>query len=183
MSTLERYRNYLRMLASVETSERFQGKVDLSGVVQETMVDALREEARLQGLPEHCRVSWLRTTLANNLRDEIRKWTAEARDVGRERSIEAALNDSASRIEAWLEADHSSPSQRAERNESLLRLADALARLSEDQRRVVELHHLAGHPISETAAAMGRSKDAVGGLLFRGLKRLKELMDEPSHAT
>jgi RNA polymerase sigma factor (sigma-70 family) len=86
------------------------------------------------------------------------------------------LHESSSRLEAWLAADQSSPSERAARHEELLRLAEALAHLPEDQRRAVELHHLLRLSVEEVARELGRSESAVGGLLRRGLKRLRELM-------
>jgi RNA polymerase sigma-70 factor (ECF subfamily) len=66
------------------------------------------------------------------------------------------------------------------RDEELRRLAEALAGLPEDQRQAVELHHLHGLPVEEVAAALGRSESAAGGLLRRGLRRLRELMREPT---
>src|SRR5437762_1352259 len=82
------------------------------------------------------------------------------------------------RLEAFLAADLTSPSGRAERNERLLRLADALARLPEDQRRSVELRHLQGLPLAEIAARMERSVDAVVGLIHRGLRALRRDLEE-----
>ena len=58
----------------------------------------------------------------------------------------------------------------------MLELAAALARLPEDQRTAVELHHLEGYSLVEVGRRMRRSKEAVAGLLFRGLKRLRELL-------
>jgi RNA polymerase sigma-70 factor (ECF subfamily) len=43
---------------------------------------------------------------------------------------------------------------------------------------VVELHHLKAQPVAEVARIMDRSRPAVVGLLFRGLKRLRELLRE-----
>ena len=123
------------------------------------------------------RVAWLRQVLANNLRDEVRKLNTAARDVDRERSLEASLHESSSRLEAWLAADQSSPSQRAENNEQLLCLADALAQLPADQRTAVELHNLQGRPLAEVAEHTGRTKGAVAQLLFRGLKKLRTLLE------
>ena len=121
---------------------------------------------------------WLRRILANNLKDEIRKLHTQARDVEREQSLEAALEASSSRIQGWLVAEQSSPSHQAMRNEELLRLAAALAKLPDDQRRAVELHHLKGLALLDIAAEMRRSKGAVAALLFRGLNKLRELLKE-----
>ena len=62
------------------------------------------------------------------------------------------------------------------RHEQLLRLAAVLARLPEDQRTAVELHHLRGCAVADIARQMGRSDGAVGALLVRGLKKLRELL-------
>ena len=101
---------------------------------------------------------------------------------GRERSLEAELERSSSRLEVVLAADQTSPSERAVRGEELLRLAHALARLPEDQRRVVELHYLKGLTVAEVAEQIGRTRPAAVGLLFRGLKRLRELLREPGES-
>jgi RNA polymerase sigma-70 factor (ECF subfamily) len=176
---LERYREYLGLLARLQLDPRLQGKVDLSGVVQQTLLEAHQALDQFQHGSEERKAAWLRQVLANNLRDEVRKLGTAARDVSRERSLEAALNESSARLEAWLAADQSSPSQQAMRQEQLLALAGALARLPADQRRAVELHHLQSCPLAEVARQMDRSKGAVAQLLCRGLKKLRELLTEP----
>jgi RNA polymerase sigma-70 factor (ECF subfamily) len=174
----ERYRDYLLFQGRLLLGGQFPGKVDLSGVVQQTLLEAHAELDRFRGLDVGQRAAWLGQLLANNLTDEVRRFRTAARDAGREQSLEA-LGESAARAEAWLAADQSSPSQRASRGEQLLRLADALARLPDDQRAAVELHHLGGLTIDEAAARLGKSFDAVVGLLYRGLRRLRELLAEP----
>jgi RNA polymerase sigma-70 factor (ECF subfamily) len=158
---------------------RLQGKIDLSGVVQQTLLDAYKAFGQFQRLPPDEQAAWLRRVLANNLKDEVRKLGAAVRNVGREISLEAALENSSGHLEAWLAQELSSPSQQTIRSEELLRMAQALAQLPEDQRRAVELHHLSGMPVAEVSAHMGRSPGAVGALLVRGLKKLRRLMQEP----
>jgi RNA polymerase sigma-70 factor (ECF subfamily) len=92
-----------------------------------------------------------------------------------------AVDESAARLERMLAAEQTSPSQQAVRQEDLLRLAEALARLPEDQRAAVELHHLEGRTLAETAAALGRTRAAVASLVFRGLRNLRQRLDEGRH--
>jgi RNA polymerase sigma-70 factor (ECF subfamily) len=178
---LEPYRNYLRCLARLHLDARLQGQVDPSDVVQETLLKAHASCDQFRGQSAGEWAAWLRRILANVLAENLRKRTAAKRDVARERSLDQAVEDSSRRLEGWLAVDQSSPSQQAERNEQLLRLADALASLPEDQRMVVELHHLKGEKLSDVARQMGRSHDAVGSLYRRGLKRLYELLRDPGN--
>src|SRR5262245_45329588 len=120
---LERFREYLGLVARLQLNPRLQGKIDLSGVVQQTLLEAHRVLARLDEQGDGLRLAWLRQILANNLRDEVRKLGTAARDVARELPLDAALDASSSRLEAWLAADESSPSQKAIRQEQLLALA------------------------------------------------------------
>ena len=175
---LERYREYLRLLARLQLDPGLKGKLDASDVVQQTLLQAHEHRDQFRGKSEAELAGWLRTILANTLGMAARRFSAEARDLLRERSLHDSLAQSAARLEGWLAAEQSSPSERVIRYEELLRLAEALACLPADQRQVVELHHLKGCPVAEVAEVLGRTKPAVMGLLFRGLKKLRELLRE-----
>jgi RNA polymerase sigma-70 factor (ECF subfamily) len=82
------------------------------------------------------------------------------------------------RLQAWLVADQSSPSQQAERHEQAVRLADALAQLPDAQRQALVLQHWHGWSLADIAAHLGRSPAAVAGLLHRGLQRLRTLLQD-----
>jgi RNA polymerase sigma-70 factor (ECF subfamily) len=173
---LEDYRDYLHLLARLQLDPRLRGKIDPSDVVQQTLVKAHQHREQFRGQSAGEQAGWLRRILANTLVDAARKF---GREVDLQRPLEQAVHESSARLEAWLAAEQSSPSEVALRQEELLRLAGALARLPEDQRTAVELHHLRDGSVAEIAAHMGRTEAAVAGLLRRGLKKLRELLQDP----
>jgi RNA polymerase sigma-70 factor, ECF subfamily len=177
---LERYREHLRLLAGLHIGPRLRTKVDASDVVQQTLLQAHEKAAQFRGRTEAELAAWLRRILANAVAAAVRKFTAGARDLGREQALQAAAPESSTAGAANPAADQSSPSQQAMRGEELIRLAGALALLPDDQRQAVELHHLKGCSVEEAARQMGRTKAAVVGLLFRGLKRLRQLLPDES---
>src|SRR5262249_4851122 len=173
---LERYGDYLRLLARLQLKPQLRAKLDPSDIVQQALLQAHACRAQFRGRSEAEWLAWLRAILANARAGATRRFTAEARDLDRERSLEAELELSASRLEGLLAANQSSPSERAVRREELFRLARAVAHLLPDQQRVVELHYLKNLPVAEVARLMDRSRPAIVGLLFRGLKKLRELL-------
>lgn len=172
---LDRYRSYLLLLARLQLDTRAQQKLDPSDIVQQTLLEAHAKQHQFQGNDEGL-AAWLRRALANNLRDAVRALRRGKRDARREVSIEVSVERSSARLGDWLAAQHSSPSQKAARNEDLLRIAAALESLPDAQREAVVLHHLQGWSLSEVAGRLERSDAAVAGLLHRGLQQLRRIM-------
>ena len=172
-ASLGRFYGYLRLLARQHLDAPLRGKVDPSDIVQETLLHAQRAFSQFRGQGDGALATWLRQILARNLAHATRDLGRQKRDIGRERSLQAALDASSSRLESWLAAEQSSPSQRAERNEQLLRLTQALDTLPEIQRQAVILHYWQGQALAEIGRQLGRSQAAVAGLLYRGLKALR----------
>jgi RNA polymerase sigma-70 factor (ECF subfamily) len=176
---LEEYREYLLLLARLHmTGAGLQGKLDASDVVQESLLEAHQAASSIRGQSDAEQRAYLRQVLLNNLADLTRRYGAASRDVKRERSLEAALEESSACLLACLAVDESSPSHHASRQEQLWHLAGALAQLPADQRLAVELKHLHGWSMEAIAGHLGRTETAVGGLLYRGMKRLRGLLRE-----
>ena len=161
---LERLRSYLHLIARMHLDYRLRSRIDPEDVVQDVFRKALEKW-------DQCRESrkdWLRIILLNHLRDLVDKMTAQKANV----DLEVALEYSSVRLDALLVADHSSPSQKAARNEEMAKLAEALAKLPANQQEVVILNRLHGLKLEEVAARLGITLGAAGGLLRRGLESL-----------
>jgi RNA polymerase sigma-70 factor (ECF subfamily) len=178
---LNQYRGYLRALAQIELGRRLQGKVDASDIVQQSLLEAHQDLPALKGKSEGELVAWLRTILTRNLLNTARDFGAQKRDVRRERSLAQQVEDSSVRLDKFLAASDTSPSQRVIRGEDAERLAAALAALPEDQRSAVILKHFHDWSLAQIAEHMNRSTLAVAGLLKRGLKKLRQTMDETAN--
>jgi RNA polymerase sigma-70 factor (ECF subfamily) len=172
---LDRYRDYLLLLARQVLDARLRGKLDASDIVQKTLLEAYQGLASFRGQSATELKAWLRAILTHNFTDAVRKFGPE---VSHEQSLQAAVEESSLRLEPWLAAEQSSPSQQAMRQEQLQRLAQALAQLLPDERTAVEMKHLQGRSVAEIAERLGRTEEAVGGLLRRGLSKLRQLLAE-----
>jgi RNA polymerase sigma-70 factor (ECF subfamily) len=176
---LERFRAYLGLLARLQVGPGLRARMDLSGVVQQTLLEACQEMTRS---PRHRSsgetAAWLRSILGHNLADGLRILAARKRDVRRDRQLGLALEDSAARLGSWLASNASSPSHKMIRKKRALQVAQALATLPESQRRAIEMHHLQELPLAEIATELNTTKAAVAGLLHRGLNALRARLDE-----
>jgi RNA polymerase sigma-70 factor (ECF subfamily) len=140
------------------------------------LIQAYQALDGFRGQTEAELAAWLRQILAHNLAHLAREFGRQKRDAAREMTLAAAVDQSSARIESWLAAEDTSPTQRAERNDQLLRLAAALETLPNEQREAVELHYWQGWTLTQIAEHQGRTTGSVAGLMHRGLAKLRELL-------
>lgn len=175
---LDRYREYLRFLADVQLRGPLRVKVDPSDLVQQTMLQAHNAANECRADNSAAKAAWLRQILNRNLLHAARDLTRDKRDYRRERSLEASIQESSGRIDAFLAGNDTSPSMRADRNEQIARLAAALGELPEAQREAIVWHYFHGCSLAEVGKQIGRSAPAVAGLVHRGLKSLRSVLAE-----
>lgn len=168
---LESYRPWCRVFVRQSLFGAVGRRLDESDVIQSTWVEVLRKADQFRGSTEAEFFGWLRTCLQNNLRNAVREHTAAKRDVRREQDFAIEM-DSATLH--WFEpqAPGESPSDHAIEGERALALAKGLETLPDSQRQAIELRHLNGLPLSEVAATMEKTPDAVVSLMRRGIKTL-----------
>ncbi len=170
-----RHSDYLYAVARRRLGGRLRGKVGASDVVQQALLRAHQHRDAFRGASPPELRGWLRRIVLRTIADAARRFAAAARDADREGPLDPAAPAAA----PGPAADHTTPSQRAAAREESERLLLALAELPDDQRQAVVLRHLHGLSVAEVCARMGRSERAVAGLLQRGVRGLRRLMDEP----
>jgi RNA polymerase sigma-70 factor (ECF subfamily) len=174
----QRYRRYLWWLANSSLDRQLRGKLDPSDIVQQTLLQAHRALGEFRGKTEGEMAAWLRQILASCLAHAARDYGRHKRDVRREYALQQAIDASSARLEALAAEETSSPSQAAQRNERLVQLCNALEQLPEAQREAIRLHYLEGCTLQEISTHLNRTPSAVAGLLKRGLKQLRQLLQE-----
>ena len=178
-AALEKYRCYLAFLARMHVGQRLNAKADVSGIVQQTMLEAHQDQAQWKSLDSAAKMAYLRRILANNAQDEIRKYSTGKRDAKRELSLEQEFENSSIKLMGWIAAEVSSPSLRLNKAERAMQLAAALDRLPPAQREALVLKNWEDKSLSEIAERMQRSVVAVAGLIKRGLHQLKVEFGQP----
>jgi RNA polymerase sigma-70 factor, ECF subfamily len=123
---------------------------------------------------------WLYLAAERKILDRARYHGRQKRADGREA---LALSDPEVALleRGW--SDVTSPSHAAIARERIEALERALAKLPEEQRRVVLLHKLVGLPHAEVARELEKSEVAVRSLLHRALARLAIELGADSGAT
>jgi RNA polymerase sigma-70 factor, ECF subfamily len=173
---VDQYREYLLVLARLHRDILVEARIDPSDIVQMTLLKAHQRHDQFRGNSGREQAAWMRQILTNTMIDVVRKTRSAA--CPQERSLEEALEQSSRRLEALLQDRHPSPAAPADRHESLAALARALSELPDDQRSAIELRYLHGLSIGEISQRLERSAGSVGGLLQRGLRRLRELLQQ-----
>jgi RNA polymerase sigma-70 factor (subfamily 1) len=181
-TNVEQYRGYLQALVESQLDDRFRSKVDLSGVIQQTLLEAEHQTQSWLTWTREQQTGWLKRALGNNLIDELRKYQSMGRDVTRELSLQQLQELSSSTVKEVLHAHDTSPSTKAIWNEELQLMTKALSQLPADYRRAIELRHFQGQTLEQTATQLGRTKEATAMVVYRALARLRELMQQPAAA-
>jgi RNA polymerase sigma-70 factor (ECF subfamily) len=171
--SLDRYRDYLLLLARVRLHRCLRGRMSASDVVQETLLKAHQHVDQFRGQTEAEWRAYLRRILANTVAGALRR-------LGDERDIVRLMDESSAQWEVWL-SEQASPSVRMQRDELLIHLADALAQLHADERTALEMRYLQSprRSLDEIAQELNRpSAKAVAGLLHRGLGKLRRFFGQ-----
>jgi RNA polymerase sigma-70 factor (ECF subfamily) len=187
------YRNYLRMVVRTGLGPRLRERVELSDVVQEALVEVVRQFPQFTGQNEAALVGWLRRLVGQKLADLGRYHSRAKRSSGGtpiplDAPIEGggALSPNeggGGRLLDMLALSQTSPSEAASRRELVVLLADALADLPETEAEVLWLYHAEGLSFESIGDRLGVSRKAVRGVWARGLKSVRRTLEGPPGGT
>lgn len=120
--------------------------------------------------------AWLETVALHRLRDAERALRRQKRDVAREVALLGQPCESYPDLVRELAGDDPTPSRAVARNEAVAAVMSSLARLPDNQRKVIRWRFLQGVSFTEIAHRLDKSEDAAYMLCHRGLKMLRGLL-------
>jgi RNA polymerase sigma-70 factor (ECF subfamily) len=183
------YRNYLRMVVRAGLGPKLRERVELSDVVQEALVEVVRQFPQFTGQSEAALVGWLRRLVGQKLADLGRYHNRAKRSGGQSPlpldapyPFEARDGEGGAgggRLLDMLALSQTSPSEVASRRELVVLLADALADLGEPEAEVLWLYHAEGLSFEAIGDRLSVSRKSVRGVWARGLKSLKRTLEGP----
>ncbi len=186
------YRNYLRMVVRTGLGPRLRERLELSDVVQEALVEVVRQFPQFTGQNEAALVGWLRRLVGQKLAD-LGRYHSRTKRAGGATALPLDApweggggenqGDYAGRLLDMLALSQTSPSEVVSRRELIVLLADALAALPTEEADVLWLYHADGLSFEAIGDRMGLTRKSVRGVWARGLKRLKRSLEGPPGGT
>jgi RNA polymerase sigma-70 factor, ECF subfamily len=183
------YRNYLRMVVRTGLGPRLRQRVELSDVVQEALVEVVRQFPQFTGQSEAALVGWLRRLVGQKLAD-LGRYHSRAKRAGDGAAMPldapwdpagspGSGDGSGGRLLDVLSLSQTSPSEQASRRELIVLLADALTDLPEEEAEVLWRYHAENQSFETIGQHMGVGRKTVRALWARGLGKLKRTLEGP----
>jgi RNA polymerase sigma-70 factor (ECF subfamily) len=182
------YRNYLRMVVRTGLGPRLRERVELSDVVQEALVEVVRQFPQFTGQTEAALVGWLRKLVGQKLAD-LGRYHSRAKRAGNGSALPldapwdspgtSEPGGGGGRLLDVLALSQTSPSEAASKRELTVLLADALQILPEGEAEVLWLYHAENLSFETIGERLGLSRKMVRGLWARGLRSLKRQIEHP----
>ncbi len=182
---MERHRAALRQMIRLRLDQKVAQRVDASDVVQEVLLEAHKRLSRYLDDPQMPFHLWLRHLAKDHMIDAHRKHrVAERRSVDREQAMHRPGRSGQSSLDlaAHLKDLELTPAAAAIRREFQERFLLALDELDEDDREILLMRHIEQLTNSEVAQALEISQPAAGMRYLRSLRRLRDVLGDPSVA-
>jgi RNA polymerase sigma-70 factor, ECF subfamily len=180
------YRNYLRMVVRSGLGTKLRERVELSDVVQEVLVDVVRQFPQFNGETEAAIMGWLRRLVGQRLADLGRyhrrvKRRGDAVAVQLDAAAESGgvTGRASGPVLDMLGLSQTSPSQAVSKREQFDILADALAGLAEQEADALWLYFAENLSFDAIGKRLNLSRKSVSRIVGQSLKKLRRSLDGP----
>ncbi len=170
----ESYNRRLAILVHYKLNPPTRTFAEVEDVVQETMLRAFRDLERFSYQSPGSFLRWLSSIADHVIVDRIRYRNRERR-AGEEVPFRSESNPMGPEP-----ADSRTPSRLFAQQEAVDRLLRRLDALPEQYREAIVLAKIEGLSIAEMAERLGKPREAVSLLIFRAVKRFRELQQAQS---
>ena len=174
---MERHRQSLERMVRGRLNRAVARRVDVSDVVQETLLTAskrMAEYVRDPRMPFH---AWLRQIARDRLNDVYRRQLADKRSVANEQSVGGEGSDFVPPTALVRDAELT-PAEAMLRQEFAERFSAAVETLSEADREIIFMRHSEQLTNSEAAELLGLSQPAAAMRYLRALRQLKAILGD-----
>jgi RNA polymerase sigma-70 factor, ECF subfamily len=165
----EKHRRRLVVLVHFKLGSSGREFADAEDVVQEVCLRAFRDIGRFSYQSRDSFFRWLSSIADHVIVDRIRYQRRECR-VGEEVRFRSESNPLGPEP-----ADTKTPSRLLAHREGLERLLERLNALPEDYRQAILMAKIEGLTTTEMSQRLGKSREAVALLVYRAVKRFREL--------
>ena len=179
-SLYNEHRERLKRWVEMRLDPRMWGRLSPSDVVQETYLAADQRLDHFRDMPDMSFSVWVRLIAGQRLIDAHRKHIgAEARDAGREVSIDKAVpGTSSANLASFLAGDLTSPSRAAVRHEAHNMLVHAIESMPELDREILSLRHFDELSNDEVSQLLGIPKSTASKRYVRAIARLRSILEQ-----
>ena len=165
----EKHRRRLAVLVHYKLGTRAREFTDSEDIVQETCLRAFRDIDRFTYQSPGSFFRWLAAIANHVIADRVRAQNRECR-AGEEVRFRSETNPQGPEP-----ADTKTPSRLLAQQEAVERLLARLDALPEDYRQAILLAKIERLSTAEMSERLGKSREAVALLVYRALKRFREL--------
>lgn len=168
---LEAVQSYLLLVAESRLGSQIRSKFGASDIVQHSMLEAQESIEDFRGDSEGELRLWLKRIVLNNLTDEAKRYThTHSRSIRLEVPVDRLTSETC-------HAHEETPSWQIQRREIDEALSQAVLRLPNRQRYVIEARHRHGCSYAEIASQLEISEACARKLWSRATERLRDDME------
>jgi RNA polymerase sigma-70 factor (ECF subfamily) len=156
----DRYISRVLVAVRARLGDGLRRKVESWDIVQEVMIDAIRDVEDFSFRTEGAFLNYLNRVVENRIRDEADRWAAKKRHPDHEVQLDAARsNQSANPLQI---ADAGpTPSRIVALTDELTRLEAAITQLPDEYRDLIIAAKIEGRSYQELAEESGKTSDAI----------------------